>query len=231
MNRNSSLWVMLAMMATCGAFAQVYKSIGPDGKTIYSDSPPPADSKSSTVISKPAQPPPASPASPSTDAPATLPPKSMAEKKAAAVKGTRVGPTPAEVLAPAARDPKLEKAVVGILGLEDLVAQTEEICQRTLPTSFKRYSTAEPWKQRNAALLAQARRALSEAFNDSERQIVQSGVKARNAEILSPVTKAPTASKIKWCDQSADEINSGRMDLSNKPDLSTPLMNYRSKAG
>jgi hypothetical protein len=47
--------------------------------------------------------------------------------------------------------------------------------------------------------------------------------------LFAPILSASTGSKIKWCDQTVDEINNGAMDVHNKPNLSSPLMNYRSK--
>lgn len=241
MNRKSSLLLVLAMTAMCGAFGQVYKSIGPDGKTVYSDKPPAGADTKSTVIGAPAQPPQASPA----EAPVAQEPKepkSMAEKKAdararkARAKSALSPDAPRDeapgAATPAALDPAVEKALIGVMGMEDLVLQTEDLCLQALPTSFKRYSTATAnWKQRNAAILAQQRRVLSEAISPSQRQLIEGALKVKNQRMLAPIHNAPMASKIQWCDQSSDEINGGKMDVYNNEKLSPPLMNYRPKSG
>jgi Domain of unknown function (DUF4124) len=226
MNRSGTLLMALATMAACGAFAQVYKSIGPDGKTIYSDSPPPPDSKSSTLISKPASPPSpaADPAKPSDDAPVKPPAKTMAEKKAAAIRGTRVDPARIESPATAAtqRTEALDRAVVTVLGMENSITRAEEVCQRSLSAG---------WRERNAKLVAKAQLVFAEAYNAQEREIIQSGVSAKTQEMLAPVVKASDRARKKWCDQSANEINGGSLDPNNKDNISLPLINYRPKSG
>jgi hypothetical protein len=227
--------IVLAMTAACGAFAQVYKSIGPDGKVIYSDKPPAdSDAKPTAIAAPPKLSPPSAPAdapSAPADAPVKQPPKTWAEKKAAAVSPIRVDPARAKQPVQSEVDPAVEKAVIAVLALEDLAMQTEALCLRTLPTSFKRYSTVDGWRQRNAAILARAKLVLAEAFIPADRQLIETGVKGRNVQTLAPVVAAPTASRIKWCDESADEISSGRMDPNRKENLSTPLMSYKPKSG
>jgi hypothetical protein len=240
MNRKNALLMALAMLGTCGALAQpIYKSIGPDGKVVYSDKPPAGADTKSTVIAVPVKP---AQSSATTDAARRPAGASVEEssspasaKKATAKKAIRAEPprdeAPASASAAPAMDPALEKAVIVVMSYEDLVQRMEDVCTRTLITSFKKYNTAAVnWRQRNAALVSQSRRVLSDAFNASQRQNIEAGVKAKNQQIFEPVLSGSTAAKIKWCDQSADEINNGVMDVQNKPNLSSPLMNYRPKS-
>lgn len=235
MNRKSSLLMVLAMTVTCGTFAQqVYKSIGPDGKTVYSDQPPVGTDTKSTVIGAPAQP---SQTNATTDAArrpaeasAAQEPRSMAARKAGAKIALPREAPPVEAPAAQALDPAVEKALIGVMGMEDLVLQTEYLCLQALPTSFKKYTTSTTnWKQRNAAVLAQQRRVLSEAISPSQRQLIEGALKVKNQRMLAPVLNAPMASKIKWCDESSDEINGGKMDVYNNEKLAPALMNYRPK--
>ena len=40
--------------------------------------------------------------------------------------------------------------MIGVLGIEDLVRRTEDVCNRTLPTSYKRYAgSANGCRERN----------------------------------------------------------------------------------
>ena len=228
MNRKNSLLMMLAMTVACGTFAQqVYKSIGPDGRTVYSDKPPSGVDTKSNVIVAPTQPPRTSPG----EAPVAQESKGIATKKAGAKRALAPDAPREEAAAPQALDPAVEKALIGVMGMEDMVLQTEELCLRALPTSFKKYSTATTnWKQRNAAVLAQQRRVLAEAIGPSQRQLIEGALKVKNQRMLAPILNAPMASKIKWCDQSSDEINSGAMDVHNNEKLAPPLMNYRLKS-
>ncbi|MGZ5081334.1 MAG: hypothetical protein ACXWHZ_18435, partial [Usitatibacter sp.] len=63
----------------------------------------------------------------------------------------------------------------------------------------------------------------------SQRQLIEGALKAKNQRMLVPIVNAPMASKIKWCDESSDEINGGKMDVYNNEKLAPPLMNYRPK--
>ena len=129
-------------------------------------------------------------------------------------------------------DPSVEKAVIGVLGLEDVVRQMEALCTRTLPTSMKRYGgAADGWKQRNGVIVTRARKVLADAFNPTTRNMIEVGIKTRNENTLAPVNSAPAAKRIEWCDKSSDDIARGVMDAFNKDKLSQPLAAYRMKAG
>ena len=215
--------MILLMAAANGLLAQVYKSVGPDGKIVYTDKPPTGADSKSTVISTPTQGQPQR-SSPSTK-PTPVAPVSQGAKSAVAKKASRN-----DAPAMPAVDGAVKKAVIGVMGYDDLVRQAEDVCMRTLPTSFKKYSAAtNGWKQRNAVILSQYQRVLSQAFSASQRQAMAASVRTRNQQMFAPILDAPVASKIKWCDQTADEINNGAMDVHNKPNLSLPLMNYRPK--
>jgi Domain of unknown function (DUF4124) len=215
----------------------VYKTVGPDGKIIYSDQPP-ADNKSkATTLGTPA---PRSQSAPVKEAAAVTdakePTKMMGAKKAIRTDTAQAEAPRSDAAAVAATaltvkvDPAVEKALIGVLGLEDLVTRTEDICVRNLPTSMKKYSAATTqWKDRNATVVTKSHRVLSDLFDASQRQLISAGVKAKSEQLLASVVAAPMASKIKWCDQSAGEINSGAMDVYNKPNLATPLISYSAK--
>jgi hypothetical protein len=219
---------MLAIvLCTSSAWAQgVYKHVGPDGRITYSDQPP-----GSTSVQYKA--PPASPATAPAPTTQTRPaatggdPASGSRAKKAIAGRPGDGRDAAE---PQPVDPALEGAVIGVLGIEDLVQRTEKICTETLPTSFKRYAgAAEVWQSRNADLVSRAHRALSETFDASKRQMIVAGISARNDRSLAVVKQAQAAPRIRWCDQSTDEIANGTMDVRGKPKLSAPLLAYNAR--
>jgi hypothetical protein len=226
----SSLLVSLCLTLAGGSFAQgIYKSIGPDGKVVYSDKPPGSATDKYDVVRAPASAPQARAGTGAVDQSAGVAEPSSPGRHAAK-RATRAEPSRSEPPAEPAVDPAIEKAVIGVLGLEDLVLQTEDICIRALPTSMRKYGDAAAgWKQRNGAVVTQMRSVLSQAFVASQRQLIEAGVKSRNQQALSSVVNAPTASKIKWCDQSSDDINKGTLDPARKDNLASPLMNYRSR--
>lgn len=191
----------------------VYKSVGPDGKVVYTDQPP---GSAQRHYSAPPPPPPRGAASKSAQD-RTSGPRS---KRATAGEPSPSGETGA--------DADLEKAIIGALGYEDMVARTEALCVRTLPTSSGRYmDAAEGWKRRNGNFVSQARRALAADFEPTVRQLIESGVRSRNERTLSVVNEASATSRIRWCDRSAEEIAGGAMDIGGKPVLARPLLNYR----
>jgi hypothetical protein len=208
--------------------AGVYKIIGPDGKVSFSDKPP-ADAATTDkldVVRTPTEPLSARAAN---DASVVSAPEVKATQKNAAKQAVAVDESQRRFATAADPDPATEKAIIGVLGYEDLVRQTETLCVHTLPTSYERYSgAADGWRSRNAALVAQAHQVLAEQYSSPQRQTIESGIRAKNNASLMPVTSAPTASKINWCDSSSDAIKSGTMDVYNKSTLSTPLVKTRS---
>jgi Domain of unknown function (DUF4124) len=242
------LFSLILISLSAGAIAQtVYKTIGPDGKVVYTDQPP-TDSKSkqSTLnvpttwaASPPASTKDAAAASTKSTAEATSTGYSGAKKATrtdAVAGGTALGAgavtTNSVATAPPkpATDPAIEKAIIGVLGMEEMMKQSVAICLRTLPTSMMKYSrAADGWRDRNDALVAQSRRALASAFDGPQRQQIEQGIQAKNQQLLAPVFDAPTASRIKWCDNSVNEISNGALDVHNRPMLSAPLMAYSAK--
>ncbi len=239
---------LIAISLSVSAIAQtVYKTIGPDGKVVYTDQPPTDNKSKQSTLNVPTTRA-ASPAASTKDAAATsakstaetMPTSNSGAKKAtrtdAVAGGTALGAgvattnSAASVPSKPATDPAIEKAIIGVLGMEEMMKQSVAICLRTLPTSMMKYSrAADGWRDRNGALVAQSRRALASAFDGPQRQQIEQGIQAKNQQLLAPVFDAPTASRIKWCDNSVNEINNGALDVHNRPVLSAPLMAYNTK--
>lgn len=234
------------MVAAAGAQAQaVYRTVGPDGKIIFSDKPPVDSTSNVTVSGKPKAPLPERPASAAVDAAsgfaANSPQAARAHAASAAAAAAaadaadrKLGPMRAPPAAPPPNntgpvDPALQKAVVAALANESLVAQMEDICLRTLPTSFKRYTVSEAWKQRNVALLNKMRMVLADNFAGAQRVSINTAMKADVEKVLGPVDKATPAARTKWCDKSSDEVTKGVMDLAANPVVSQPLTAYKLK--
>ncbi len=212
--------IFVLSLGTTAHAQGVYKSVGPDGKVTYSDQPP--SDKAARIDGGVA--PVAPQAGTSATEPATS--RSTGAKKALAKSQPVAESTPA--IQPV--DPALESAIIGVLGYEDLVMRAEQICTRVLPTSYQRYGgAADSWKARNGPLVAQARRALTDTANATARQLIEAGIRNKNAGLLTQVEGAPAASRITWCDRSFDEIAKGVMDAQNNPKFMTPLANYRAR--
>lgn len=239
MNRQLLTTALLLIFAAVSANAKnIYKTVGPDGKITYSDHPPddsssPSDVMRSTPTAASAQGakrPVDENHADSGNEPRVA--RALGAKKAMAAKPATNAPAAAAAPAEKAIDPALEGAVIGVLGIEDIVKHTEELCIKTLPTSFRKYSDASAdWQRRNAALVTRAHQLVSKNFDATygagTEQRLKDAIRTKNAAMFEPIASAPMASRIKWCDHSADEMASGAMDVYDKPKLSEPLLAYR----
>jgi hypothetical protein len=203
--RIQSLLVLLAALLMAGtASAKICKTVGPDGTVTYTDRPVDACEEEAAQSKAGA---PASAAKPAT------------RKDAAPSESPAAPATPPAPVASA------ETAVVGILGIEDLVQRSYDFCSGVLPTSAVRYGNAvDGWRDRNVKATAKMRRALMQTFSGPQQKTMLEGVRARNQRQLDPVVSAPKDAQIKWCDQTASEIESKALDI--KDTLLAPLANY-----
>jgi hypothetical protein len=125
-------------------------------------------------------------------------------------------------------DPALEKALIGVLGYEDLVHQANDLCVRTMPGLMSKYDGARKgWDTRNAAVVAKARQVMQQAASPARRQLIEAAVNTTNGTNLSVVRQASPIARIAWCGRTVDEVNSGALDVHHKPNLSSPLMAHR----
>lgn len=203
--RIQSLLVLFAALLVAGtASAKICKTVGPDGTVTYTDRPVDACDAEQATQSKSG--------SPAAGA------KQATQKEGAPTQA----PVPATSTAPVA---STETAVIGILGIEDLVQRSYDFCLGVLPTSAVRYgNAADGWRDRNAAATRKMRRALMQTFSGPQQKTMIEGVKARNQRQLDPVAASPKDAQIKWCDQTAGEIDNKALDI--KDTLLAPLASF-----
>lgn len=217
------LGVSLWLVAVC-SFAHagpVYKIVGPDGKVTFSDKPP-AEAVSGTYQVVGAQ-------GSAMSAPAAEAPRGgdalAAEPRVAAASAPEQAsraPAPDEIrFGPS---PELEGAVIGVLGIEDIVKRTETLCVETLPTSFGKYAAAVmDWQTRNGAVVARARELLASEFDAATQAAIATGLRLKNDGVFTPVRSASAAARINWCDESFATLSAGTMDVHANPKLTAPL--------
>ncbi|WP_227816053.1 hypothetical protein [Nitrogeniibacter aestuarii] len=124
-------------------------------------------------------------------------------------------------------DKKLEGAVIGVLGIENLVMRMAQTCSRVNASAADTYNgAANDWRRRNGETVALAKRVLGQAFDESMQSLINLGVQAKNDGSFNAVMKAQPAAQARWCDRSAGEINQGRLDVHNNSKLTTPLAAY-----
>lgn len=218
-----SLGVSLLLVAAWSSAhaGPVYKIVGPDGRITFSDTPP-AEAASGTYEVVGSQgsaipsPPPEQPHSADSRADearvaALAPPKQAS--RAVALNEIQSEPSA-----------ELEGAVIGVLGIEDIVKRTEEVCVETLPTSFSTYAAAvAAWQARNGAIVARAREVLASEFDAATGAALSAGLRLKNDGMFTPVRAASAAARISWCDESFASMGDGKMDVHGNPKLTAPL--------
>ena len=215
-------WVGLLITCTAAlAPAQtIYRVVGPDGKVTFTDRPPGnAEAAQQQQTAKPA------PASETRPMPQ---PAASATEPATAKKANAAKATPADRPAAAPAEPKpvdeaLLRALVAVLFQETLVRKSEELCISTLPTSMKRYGdAADGWRQRNAVWLDKAQKQMLNLGPEFQR-VVKTRVDDDISKLLKPVNDASMHQRIKWCDQTAQDLPKGTLDLGGKSMVTGPL--------
>lgn len=234
--------IALFLLASSLCAQQVYRSVGPDGKVIYSDKPIVAlDSKaghldSATQYAK-------SGAKFDTKTAWYQPPSGSSSVFASATaervanlyraqgfsenRGQSYGDPKRANAQKKIVDHDLEKSVFAVLGYEDMVQQTTAACAKVQAGESKKHVAAlTNWMQRNSAVLTQNKRVLAEAFGTSQRVFMEENTRASNQASIEPILKSPQAMQEKWCEQTALEINRGDSDFKNKTTMTTALMSY-----
>lgn len=200
MQRFTRVYLLLALLASGGASAQMYKIIGPDGKISYSDRPPVDTNakvsvvKSHGVVHTP------TPAPVAATAPAP-------EDKAAQAK---------ETLKKLAATPGLLAGLAAVLDTTALVNQSAALCAK-LPKASEYSNAKDAWHQRNAPIIAQHKTVYESMYPAADRASFADKLGGRVAKKLDhQVNTGNEASLIKWCDKSMDEVRTGKLDLADK---------------
>jgi hypothetical protein len=221
---------MVFMGLVADAQAQrVYKHVGPDGKVTFTDQPPTI--QESAPMQSPTKPS-GSMAEPAAGGPAVAQPAGSGSSKQAAKKALpkdkgQAEAAPAQASPAPEIDPALEKSVLVLMGYENIVAEFQDICLKTLPTSFKKYDgAAQKWKERHADLLARYPAVLRDFYTPSIQAGLRSGSQNLTRKNMANIYSAPAAARIKWCDDNADSINAGSVDMVGKEHYTRPLLAY-----
>lgn len=198
MKQMQLLLVLLGALTPPLALADIYKSLGPDGQVVYSNVAPKNKSTPVAILQPPGQ-------------------------KAAA---PRARPQPAVHGSNDVLTPDVVGAVANVIGVAHLISSTRDFCVATVPASLKRYSSAATaWEQRNAVVVAKKNSLLS----ISDRQLVAAALSGdvlrMTDDMMRPVKQSGTAERIKWCNKTIDEVDSGALDLVGRASI-RPLMKY-----
>ncbi len=218
LGRATWVGVLITCTAALAPAQTIYRVVGPDGKVTFTDRPPGnAEAAQQQQTAKPA---PASETRPMPAASATEPATAKKANAAKATPADRPAAAPAE---PKPVDEALLRALVAVLFQETLVRKSEELCISTLPTSMKRYGdAADGWRQRNAVWLDKAQKQML-ALGPEFQRVVKTRVDDDISKLLKPVNDASMHQRIKWCDQTAQDLPKGTLDLGGKSMVTGPL--------
>ena len=201
--------MLSTLTAAAGAAAQqLYKSVGPDGKVIFSDRPAnDAKAKVSAMQSYVLRP---------LEAPAA--------KKEAVAKVE----DPAKFVNDALVTPEHEESMLKIMELVDFGRKFEPFCSASEPSAKAFAAAHKAWLRRNALYVEHQRRLLMEVVTPTRRLGMQNKLAARVGQLVLKPT-ASVAARTEWCNSISTELNSGRSDIVNPALLAVPLPIYKTK--
>ena len=202
--------------------SQVYRIVGPDGKITFSDRAPKDPGMHTSLVVRQAAsgavvlPPPVT---------AITPWSSLsADARRGIVPAIPVGETASS---PSAVTVSLVDALSAVLARVELVQTMRQVCVRNMPAAAASYDdAARRWRERNAAVVAKTDRVMEFAFDGPPRNKIQANAHTRLLTILSALASASTEAKLQWCDQSAEAIAHGALDVQGASGIATAVMNY-----
>lgn len=227
-----SALALLALAAACAASAQaVYKSIGPDGKVIFTDRPPSAGDV--PIMGKPVAPAPKeAPAAQAAPAPGGEAPRTLhdewREKKANAKRATRATPSAPQEPGPEAgvSNEALQAGLSKLMVAEYLVNHFRSLCASG-DAGARNSQAAVQWRNDHQRLLQGYRGILREAFSPVEQGKIHAHVESVARDRLKDVAATSPAARAKWCASNADDLNNGVIDLNKDPQVGPVILAYR----
>lgn len=214
---------LTGLLILAPATAQIYKSVGSDGKVHYTNVIPQKKEGPVTLV----QPPAVKGAVLSASLAATSPAVSvqpLARPRPAAVRvasGRKDVDAGGRILTP-----DVISAVSNVMDVAQLVSSSREFCVAAQPRAQQRYSSAaEGWGVRNSAVVAQKNRVLSHPVQQMIAEALNADMVRKTASLMQPVRQASSADRIQWCDKAFADVNRGVLDLVGRPSIA-PLMNF-----
>ena len=208
------LFFLLGAVGAGPASADIYKSVGPDGKTVISNVAPVGDNRKVMVIK---------PASSQSGSVHAVP---MVVAKAAP---RRSPPQPVQPTYSGGSETlgsDVVGAVANVMGMSHLVTSASDFCVATSPAATKRYSGAAlAWQQRNALVVAKKNRILSMSDRNLIASALSGDMLRMTEDMMRPVRNAGAAERVKWCDKTIEDVDRGVLDLNGRASIA-PLMNY-----
>jgi len=188
--------------------APVYRIVAPDGRVIYSDRPPTDEHYHAAVVNRRGA-----------SGPLVMPPPITAitawNALSADARRGIVPPPPDGASAPGVVTEALADALSQVLARAEIVETMRSACVRAAPsTSFAYGEAARLWNERNAAVTAQAYRVMLAGFETARRAKLEATAHTRLAGIQQPLASTSPAARLRWCDEAAESVTRGALDVS-----------------
>ncbi len=214
----ASLFAALCGTAVCGpAAGPTYRSVGPDGKIIYSDRKPTDPQVRTRELGQTVTAPLLAPAvAPFDLRPATaLPP--VARPAGGDAPQVDVSGTPFP--------PGLPDAILDVLVHQFFVQTLVETCGHLRPAFTERYQGGvRNWRDRNAEILAKSNRISFARFTGEQRDVLRATARARLGQLLPPPDGAPE-DKMAWCDRMSTDLARRQFELVGDMRVA-PILNF-----
>jgi hypothetical protein len=208
--------------ALAQAASQVYRSVGPDGRITFSDRAPKDAGVHTSIVVRQA----------ASGAVVLPPPVTAITPWNSLTVDARRGIVPAVPLGETAASPSvvtvaLVDALSAVLARVELVQTMRLVCVRNMPAAAATYDdAARHWQERNAAVVAKTDRVMAAAFDGPPRNKILANSHTRLLGILTALASSSTEAKLQWCDQSAEAISHGALDLQGAASVAAPVMNF-----
>lgn len=204
MKKIPPLLLTFLVSATAAQAQQLYKSVGPDGKVVYSDRPIDGKTKVATMQGTIVR-------------PATEP----AQAQARTAPRTLV-PVPESVVTP-----EIEQTMLRVMELAEFGRRYQPICAVNEQVARTFAQAHKAWMTRNALYVEQQKRLLMEVVSPGRRLSMQQRLMAGAQSAIKPTASANA--RMEWCATVISGLNSGTSDIVMPAMLAIPLTAYRDK--
>lgn len=202
------LLLYIAVLPSVNA-QQMYKTVGPDGKIMFSDKPPIHEAAKLSVMRG------------NTLRPIETARQSSASAATPVKRDTRIA-APSPVI-----PPEVETAMLTVMGMVTLERKFEHFCANNSSAAKAFAEATSGWRQRNAAYVDRQKRLLMEVMSPHKRAELLERDAQSLRQSLAKVQSRPAGARIEWCEATAAQLNGGKGDLDVPAMLAIPITPYR----
>ena len=197
---------LLTVCAAAPAFAQTYRSVGPDGKITFSDRKPTDPTQQTRQLGQKLIAPLLAPS----PEPFDLRPASKAPVLRSAVGEGQVA---AVDIGGHPFPPGLPEAILDVLVHQFFVQSLVETCSRARPAFAERYQGAvRNWRDRNGEILAKSNHVNFTRFTGEQRDLLRATARQRVAPLM-PQPGSLEAERNEWCDHMSTDLARRQFEL------------------